>query len=73
MEEKNNIIEELEGKNTEIQYLSLQQVIFIDQLTNANEEIMNLRSNNERLQNDLNTERKTNKRMMKSQADGSTK
>ena len=30
---------------------------------------MNLRSKNERLQNDLNTENQTNKRMMKSQAD----
>lgn len=30
---------------------------------------MNLRSDNERLQNDLNTKRQTNERMMKSQAD----
>ena len=30
---------------------------------------MNLRSKNERLQNDLNIERQTNERMMKSQAD----
>ena len=30
---------------------------------------MNLRSKNERLLGDLNTEKKTNKRMMKSQAD----
>ena len=31
--------------------------------------IMNLRLENERLQNDLNTKKKTNERMMKSQAD----
>lgn len=69
MEEKNKTKEELEGKNNEIQHLSLQQVDFIDQLTNANEEIMNLRSKNERLQNDLNTKKKTDERMMKSQED----
>ena len=40
---------------------------FIDQLTNANEELMNLRSKNERLQNDLNIEKKKNERMLKSQ------
>ena len=43
MEEKNKIKEEIEGKNNEIQHISLQQVDFISQLTNANEEIMNLR------------------------------
>ena len=66
MEEKNKIKEEIEGKNNEIQHLSLQQTDFIDQITNANEEIMNLRSENERLLNDLNTEKKNNERMMKS-------
>ena len=69
MEEKNKIKEELEGKNNEIQHLSLQQEDFIDQLTNANEEIMNLRLENERLQNNLNTKKKTNERMMKSQGE----
>ena len=49
MEEKNKIKEEIEGKNNEIQHLSLQQANFINQLTNANEEITNLRSKNERL------------------------
>ena len=68
MEEKNKIKEEIEGKSNEIQNLSLQQPDFIDQLTNANEEIMNLRSENKRLQNDLNTKKKTNERMMKSLA-----
>ena len=58
MEEKNETKEEMEGKYNEIQHLSLQQTDFINQLTNANEEIMNLRSKNERLQNDLNTKRK---------------
>ena len=37
MEEKKKIREEIEGKNNEIQHLSLQQENFIDQLTNANE------------------------------------
>ena len=42
---------------------------FINQLTNANEEIMNLKLENEILQNCLNTKIKTNERMMKSQVD----
>ena len=37
MEDKNKIKEEIEGKNNEIQHLSLQQVDFINQLINANE------------------------------------
>ena len=67
MEEKNKIKEEIEGKNNEIQHVSLQQANFINQLTNENEEITNLRSENERFQNDLKNERQTNERMMKSQ------
>ena len=55
VEEKNKIKEEIEVKNDETQHLSLQQANFINHLTNANEEIMNLRSENERLLNDLNT------------------
>ena len=66
MEEKNKIKVEIEGIDNEIQHLSLQQTDFINQLTNANEEIMNLRFENERLQNDLNSERKINERLMKS-------
>ena len=69
MEEKNKTKEKMEGKYNEIQHLSLQQTDFINQLTNAIEEIMNLRSENERLQNELNSKRQTNERMMKSQAD----
>ena len=49
MEEKNKRKAKIEGKDNEIQHLSLQQIDFINQLTNANEEIMNLRSENERL------------------------
>ena len=49
MEEENKIKGEIEGKNNAIQHLSLQQVDFINQLTNANVEIINLRSQNERL------------------------
>ena len=59
----------MEGKYNEIQHLSLLQTNFINQLTNENEGIMNLRSKNERLQNDLYSERQLNERMMKSQAD----
>ena len=69
MEEKNETKEKLEGKDNEIQHLCLQRTDFINQLTNANEEIVNLRSENERLQNDLNFERQLNERMMKSQVD----
>ena len=49
MEEKDKAKEEIEEKNNEIQHLSLQHVDFIYHLTNANEEIMNLRSENEKL------------------------
>ena len=59
----------MEGKDNEIQNLSPQKNEFINQLTNTNEEIMNLRLENERLQNDLNSKRQLNERMMKSQAD----
>ena len=44
MEEKNMIKEEIEEKNNEIQHLSLQQIDFINQLTNEK-----LISENERL------------------------
>ena len=39
----------------------------INQLNGANQEVINLRIENERLQNDLNIEKKTNEIMMKSQ------
>ena len=55
----------IEEKKNEIQNLSLQQVDFIDQLTNANEELMNLWLDNERLQNDLNTKKQTNQRTIR--------
>ena len=44
---KNKIKVEIERKNNEIQHLSLQQEDFINQLTNANEEIMKLRYEND--------------------------
>ena len=69
MEEKNKTKVEMEGKDNEIQHPSLQQTDFINHLTNAKEVIMNLRSKNERLQNELNSKRKINERMMKSQVD----
>ena len=37
MEEKNKTKVEMEGKDNEMQHLSLQQTNFINQLTNANE------------------------------------
>ena len=69
MEEKDKSKEVIEEKDNEIQQLSLQQGDFIDQLTNANKELMNIRSENQRLQNDINSKKKTNERMMKSQSD----
>ena len=69
MEKKNKTKEKMEGKDNEIQCLSLQQTDFINQLTNANEEIMSLRSDNERFQNGVNSESQLNERMMKSQVD----
>ena len=68
MQEKNKTKAEMEGKDNEIQHLSLQQTNFINQLTNENEEIMNMRNENETLQNDLISKRQLNERMMKSQA-----
>lgn len=67
IEEKDKAKEEIEENNNEIQQLSLQQEKIIDQLTDANEELMNLRPENGRLSNDLNYEKKTYERMMKSQ------
>ena len=67
MKEKSKAKEEIEGKSNEIQKLSLQQANFIDQLTNANEDLMNLRSKTKRLQNELNIQNQTYERMMKSQ------
>ena len=69
MEDKNKKKVEMEAKDNEIRHLSMQYINFINQLTNANEEIMNLRSENERLQNDLNSKKKLNERIMKSQVD----
>ena len=66
MEEKDKAKEVIEEKENEIKQLSLQQEYFIDQLNDANQELINLRTENERLQNDLNIEKKTNERMMKS-------
>ena len=79
-EKRNKANEDLEARNNEA--LSHQEGI-INQLSNANEENMNLRSENENLRSDLITERKINERlkadlisekqlnerMMKSQAD----
>ena len=67
MEEKENSNEEIEKKTNAFQHLSLQQSYFINQLNNENEELINLRLENERLQNDLNTKKKANLRMLKCQ------
>ena len=40
---KDKAKEEIEEKNNEIYHPSLQKTNFIDQITNANEELMNLR------------------------------
>ena len=54
--------EDLEARNNEDQNQSLQHEDLIDQISNANEEIMTLRVENERIRNDLNFERKINER-----------
>ena len=53
----------MDGRNNEIQNLSLQQENLIDQLSNANKKFMSLRFENERMRNDLNYESKINERM----------
>ena len=57
----------IEEKDNEIQQISLQKAKFIDQINDANQELINLRIENERLQNDLSIEKKINERMMKTQ------
>ena len=52
----------MNGRNNEIQNQSLQHENLIDQISNANEEIMSLRLENERIRNDLNFERQINER-----------
>ena len=65
-EEKRLITEKIEEKDNEIHQLSLQQANLIDQLNDANQELINLRIENEIFHNDLSIEKKTNERMMKS-------
>ena len=56
MEQRNKATEDLETRNNQFnQYDDV-----VDQLSNANEEIMYLRSENERLRNNLNAERQIN-------------
>ena len=57
----------MEGKYNEIQHISLHKTNFMNQLTNSNEKIMNMRSENEIFQNDLNSKSQLNERMRKSQ------
>ena len=75
--------EDLNGRNNEMQNQSVQHEDLIDQISNASEEIMTLRLENERIRdklrskkkiserliNDLNFKRKINERIMKSQVD----
>ena len=62
MEQRNKEKEDLKARNNEDQNQSLQHEDLIDQISNANEEIMTLRAENERIRNDLNFERKINER-----------
>ena len=57
----------LEEKENKVQQLSLQQVDIINQLDVANQEVVNWRTKNVRLQNHPNTQKETNKRMLNSQ------
>ena len=63
LEQRNKEKEELDGRNNEIQNQSLQQEDLIDKISNANEEIMSLRSESKRIRNDLNSERQINERL----------
>ena len=83
LEQRNKAKEDLNGRNNEIQNQSLQHEDLIDEISNANEEIMSMRWKNERIINDLyferqinerlrnylNFEKQLNERIMKSQAD----
>lgn len=51
---------EIDGRNNEIQNQSLQHEDIIDQLSNENEEIMSLRSENKKIRNNLISERQIN-------------
>ena len=52
----------MNGRNNEIQNQSLQHEDLIDQISNAHEEIMSLRSENETIRNNLNFKRQINER-----------
>ena len=56
LEQRNKTNEDLEARNNQFH----QHEDLTDQLSNANEEIMYLRSENERLRNNLNIERQIN-------------
>ena len=60
MEQRNQMQDEIEGRNNEIQNESLEHEDLMDQLSNANEEIKILKEENERIRNDLNLERQIN-------------
>ena len=62
MEQRNKEKEDLEARNNEDQNQSLQYEDLIDKISNANEEIMTLRVENERIRNDFNFERQINER-----------
>ena len=59
MKQKDKEKEEIEEKENEneIHQLYLQQVDFIDQINDTNQELINLRTENERFKNDLNIEK----------------
>ena len=58
LEQRNKIKDEIDGKNNEIQNQSLQLENLIDQISNASEEIMTLRSENERIRDELRSKKK---------------
>ena len=62
MEQRNKAKEDLEARKNEDQNHSLQHEDFIDQISEANEEIRILKAENERIRNDLNFERQINER-----------
>ena len=60
LEQRNKAQEELEIKSHEIHNQSHQHEDLMDQLSNANEEVRILKAQNERIRNELNTERQIN-------------
>lgn len=65
MEQRNKPNEDLEARNNEEKNQSNRHKDLIDQITGANEKIMILKAQNERIRSDLNYEREINERIIR--------